>query len=593
MSISKQEFTDAGRAMLGHAQNGQILHISNLVVGSGAAATPDQLWPLVAPITQEMIFAISATQDYGNGTLLVEGSFKSDDAPRPFLLKELGIMAHVNRAGDAPGTDQLYSIANVFAESPDNVDPASPSVHSFKVKLIVDRIPTAGIVIQIGPSENVIGQNIGAETVGPGVYKDAAGNVLNFKRLVQGANMEIHDSDDGNSIYIGTSVLKQNVDLYVPLTYHGISDPNVLFPTIQAAHDYLLQFTIPPDKRATIHVDAGLFQGAGNSPCYCTHPNASQITLIGQPRVDKTIAVGPNYVDASHKNVQINGNISDLFVGQPVYLMNTDTGWAGGCYITAKSGQIVTLSVIKRDTRGTYTINNTGVLGASRLSYYPTMIYLANPNPGQPWAAASLNVVCGENMTVQNLCIIGGYHVLSVPGTRSVISNVFCLGTGGLGATGIATGDNCVVAWPSDVVVTDCDFGLQGFFTAHNLNVNVIANACGCGIASQGVFGAVPGVVTPSGKIYLVHCGTAARNWGSQAEFGNVFFAVNDLGFDAANLGAFIFAHDNFPQLNGTDLRATNMGFINYTKGNGSPTVSCNPPAGQYGLNNNSFIVVT
>jgi hypothetical protein len=462
------------------------------------------------------------------------------------------------------------------------------------LKLVIDRIPTASLTVQIGPSENVLGENIGADTVGPGVYQDAAGNVLKFKRLVQGANMEIHDSEDGNSIYIGTSVLKQNVDLYVPLTYPGINDPNILFPTIQAAHDSLLKFTIPPDKHATIHLAAGQFTGPGNAPCYLTHPNSSQITLIGQPRVDKTVTAGPNYLDASHKNVQISGNIADLVVGYPVYLMNCDTGWAGGAFISAKSGAIVTLTVHKRDTRGTYTINNTGVLGAVRLSYYPSNIYLPNPNPGQPWTGSSLNVVCGNNMTVQNVCIIGGYHVLSVPGTRSVISNVFCLGTGGLGATGIAAGDNCVVGWPSDVIVTDCDFGLSGFFTAHNLNVNVIANGCTVGIAANGVFGAVPGIVTPTGKIYLVHCGGGCRNWGGLTEFGNVFYAVNDTGFEAANLGALVFAHDNYPQLNGTDLYAHGMGFINYTRGNGPPAPSpiCNPAAGAYGQNANAFISV-
>jgi hypothetical protein len=590
MSLAKQEFTNAGRSMLGRAQNGERLTISKIVVGSGSATQPSDLWPLTALVHFEMNCAISTKNDFGDGTLLIEGSLRSIDAPHAFDLKEVGVMAHI-----AAEADRLYSVANVFLEAPDHIDPAAPTIQVFKIKLIIERIPTGNITFSISPSENVVGENLGADTVGPGVYKDAAGNILHFKRLVQGANMDIHDSTDGNSIYVGMNLLPNNVDLYVPMGYANPPAGALLFPTIQEAHDYLLTFTIPPDKRATIHLDAGVFSGAGNSPCAFYHPNASQITVIGRPRVDFTITAGPNYVDATHKNVTLSGNLAALIVGLPVYLMNTDTGWAGGCYITAKAGQVVTLSVIKRDAQTAYNINNSGALGACRLSYLPTVIYEANPNPGQPWAPATSNVICGNNMTVQNLCIIGGYHILSVPGTRSSISNIFCLGTGGDGATGISAGDNCVVGWPSDVVVTDCGFGLGGKFTAHNLNVNVCANACNCGIAAEGVFGAVPGVVTATGKIYLVHNATAARNWGATTEFGNVFFAKNDVGFEAANLGVFIFGNvgGNWPQLNGAnkDLWAHGMGYINYSKG-GGPTPTSTPAANTYGQGDNSFISV-
>ena len=229
MSLAKQEFTDAGRSMLGRAQNHEILTISKIVVGSGSATTPSELWPLIALKTFEMNVVISAKRDYGQGTLLVEGSLRSDTAPHAFLLKEVGIMAHVGNEAD-----RLYSVANVFAGAADLIDPAAPTIQVFKIKLIIDRIPAANLVVNIGPSENVLGENVGPDTVGPGVYRDAAGNVLYFKRLVQGSNMEIHDSTDGNSIYIGTSVLHNNVDLYVPKSYPGITDPEVLFDTIQA-----------------------------------------------------------------------------------------------------------------------------------------------------------------------------------------------------------------------------------------------------------------------------------------------------------------------------------------------------------------------
>ena len=52
MSLSKQEFTNIGRTMLGRAQNGETLHVSKIVVGSGVAAMPADLWPLEDQLTQ-------------------------------------------------------------------------------------------------------------------------------------------------------------------------------------------------------------------------------------------------------------------------------------------------------------------------------------------------------------------------------------------------------------------------------------------------------------------------------------------------------------------------------------------------------------
>ena len=216
MSISKQEFTDAGKSMLGRAQNAERLTISKIVVGSGSAAQPSDLWPLTALKVFEMNVAISTKNDYGDGTLLVEGSLRSDQAPHAFDLREVGVMAHVGTEAD-----RLYSVANCFAEPPNQVDPASPTIEVFKIKLIVDGVPTANVAVSISPSENVVGENIGADIVSPGVYHDALGNVLHFKRLVQGANMDIHDSTDGNSIYIGMNLLPNSVDLYVPMSYVG------------------------------------------------------------------------------------------------------------------------------------------------------------------------------------------------------------------------------------------------------------------------------------------------------------------------------------------------------------------------------------
>jgi hypothetical protein len=203
--------------MLGRAQNTEVLHITKIVVGAGSASQPSQLWPLTALINWKMDVVISSKRDYGQGTLLIEGSLRSDQAPSAFDLHEVGIMAHIGAEAD-----RLYSVANAFTDPVDHIDPAAPTIQVFKVKLIIDRIPAAQLSISIGPSENVVGQNLGADTVGPGVYRDALGNVLNFKRIIKGTSMDIHQvPDDVNptAIYIGVATLTNDLDVYVPMNY--------------------------------------------------------------------------------------------------------------------------------------------------------------------------------------------------------------------------------------------------------------------------------------------------------------------------------------------------------------------------------------
>lgn len=575
--------------MLGRAQAGATLTISKIVVGSGAATVPSQLWPLTALITQEMNVTISSQRDFGDGTLLVEGNFRSDAAPHAFDLREVGVMAHV-----AAEADRLYSVANVFADVPVHIDPAAPVITAFKIKLIVDRIPSANVVVQIGPTEAITGENVGSDTIGPGFYKESIGNVQRFKRAAAGVGMVVTEDVAENVVTFATNQLTVSVDLYVPMNYPSPPPGALLFPTIQDAHTYLLGFRIPADKTATIHLAAGLFQGTGNAPVVFYHPDTTQIRVIGQPRVDKTITAGPNYLDATHKNVTVSGSVADLYVGQPVYLYNCDIGWNGGCYITAKAGNVITLSVLKRDTQTAYTLNNSGNFGVPRLSYFPTIIYLPNPNPGQPWTGNSLNFTCGEGMAVSNVCIIGGYRALSMPG-RGSVTNVQCFCTGGPGGVGIAGGDPLVIGWPSDVVVSDAGTGITGNLIGHNVGVRIIVNACDLGLGITGAAGAVPGVGTTNpAELHLVHCATGARNWGAVTEIGKCLYVKNDTGFDAANLGCFIFGSvgGNWPFQNGKDLYAHGMGFINYSQGGSGLVPNCDPDAGVYGQNANSFISV-
>jgi hypothetical protein len=277
MSINQQEFTDSGRTMLGRAQNAETLNISKIVVGSGSAGQASDLYPLIALINHQLDVVITAKNDDGNGTLTVEGSFNSTDAAALFELRELGVMANV--AGEP---DQLYSVANVLTDTPETIDPASISIHAFKIKLVVDR--ATSVTITIGASNDILAENIGADTVGPGWFGQKVLNTLQFKRAVQGPGVVLTDAVD--TITIGTKVLEADLDLYVPMTNPG-GTPATRFASIQNALDYLADITIPIGRVATIHVDAGQLDTTDS--IIVNHSQGNRIKIIGTLGVTKSI----------------------------------------------------------------------------------------------------------------------------------------------------------------------------------------------------------------------------------------------------------------------------------------------------------------
>lgn len=576
MSLAKQEFTDAGRSMLGRAQNTEILHISKIVVGSGSATAASELWPLTALKTYVMDVTISAKRDYGQGTLLVEGSFRSDAAPHAFDLREIGIMAHIGAEAD-----RLYSVANVLAESPDHIDPAAPTIQAFKIKLVIDRIPTAQLVVTIGPSENVLGSNIGADTVGPGWYKDAAGNILNFKRVIVGTGMEIYDTPtaDPTAIYIGVSTLHNDLDIYVPTNYPGVIDPKVLFPSVQAAHDYLLGFVIPPDKFARIHVGPNILPTA--TTITFSHPNSKQISLIGQPRVERTIAqivgTGPLPLGSTQKEVALVDQ-SLLAVGRNVYLYGCQPTWVGGCKITALRANVVTLSHFRKDTQTVFAPTDT--TANMKLKWYPSCLVNTDPNAFNSLAPC-ISFPNGIKQ-IENMCFEGCGYILQI--TEGLLKN--CQIIGGTGGVTGTFAKRCLnqfqgfFGFIGEIVLSNGGWGVfsLGTITAFDQTVcngnNIGVQASGAGTAIGSITGGMPNTI-----VYLVHnqYGALAGNGGSFVG-GSVFYCENDYGFRAqglsvVSLGA---AYGSFPQHNGIDLSAQGNSYIGYTRW-GQPVPSCDP----------------
>ena len=590
MSLSKQEFTNAGRAMLGRAQNGEVLHITKIVCGDGAASVPADLWPLTALISFKMNVVISTKRDYGQGTLLVEGSLRSDQAPAPFFLKEVGIMAHIGAEAD-----QLYSVANVFTDPPDYIDPAAPTIEVFKIKLIVDRIPTANLVVQIGPSENVTGSNIGAETVGPGWFRDAAGNVLNFKRVIIGTGMEIYEtpiSPGGDAIYIGVKTLHNDLDVYVPPSYPNLPPGALTFATIQAAHDYLLSFTIPSDKFARIHVGPNILSSAVT--IQFTHPNSKQISVLGMPRVDYPItsitATGAPL--GTTKDLAI-ANTAGLVAGQVAYIYNALPNWMGGVKILSVRPNSVTVSHFRKDSRAINTATESG--GTMRLSHHPS--HLVNTNAG---AYNTLDpVISFPNgiRLIQNMTLEGVGYILNIA-DGSVQDCQTCGGTGGVTTTFGKRGINHYVGscnLSGECVFSNSAWGIISFGVFSAFEQTVI-NGCQFGFQPSSLGGALGSITggMPNALGYLVHCqrGVMAGNFLG----GSIFYCENDFGFYAGGnatcyIGA---AYASYPQNNTMDLYAENLSFIGYNRwGQANPTTD--PPAGNLDLaqsNHISFIEV-
>jgi hypothetical protein len=271
MSINRQEFTDAGRDMLGRANNGETLTIAHVVVGETRVAAPADLWPLDVIPGYVMDVVITQQTDQGGGILLIDAAFNSSQAPRAFELCGVGVMAHI-----ANEPDRLYSVANVLATGADNVDPAVESIHAFKIKVVIDR--AANVTVVIGTSQDILGENIGAATVGAGVFSDKLANTLRFKRLVMGTNIEI--VEDADTITISQRTLMVDVDLYVPTTHPDAPSLDVAFPTIQDALDSLSNINIPVERTATIHVQ-GINYSITNT-IVVEHPQSDRIQIIGE-----------------------------------------------------------------------------------------------------------------------------------------------------------------------------------------------------------------------------------------------------------------------------------------------------------------------
>jgi hypothetical protein len=595
MALAQQVFTDVGIDMLGRANAGVLLTISKMVVGAGVAAVEDDIFPLTALINFKANCVIVRKTDLGGGEMLISGVLNEADLTGPpFQLRELGIMAHTGSNGgtrepsDVPGIggsdapvpvpeivpDSLYCASNVFADPPDTITPGGSVTHAFDLTIKIDR--ATNITVVIGDAGVVDCVNIPSDaTVGPGWYASRVGDVFQFKRAVAGTGMELIDG--GDRVTIRQKTLQANLDLYVPTSNPNAPSPDVAFPTIQAAHDYLLGFIIPPDKFATIHVYLGTFNHT--SGILFSHPNSRQISLIGEPRVEKTIT-SVTYVNTSNKDVVVNSS-SGLITGQRVYVAVCAPAWSGGCKINTITGTTLRLSALTRSAR-VYSTNFTGV--AWKLRYYPTVLLFT----GLPVTTPALWFPNGIK-SVENICVDGGdcHSCFAVESGAAVIKNVSAWNavrgiSGGAASVNIA----------GECSVTDCTFGITSLGPIAAFE-QLYINSC-----DQGVLASAPGFAIGSIQagmdttiVYVTRCQFAGvASTGSNLRGGSWWMSTNDTGLNC-QLQSIMTMNVAYPSLvenQTTDLFAQGMSYIQWDR-RSQPAPICNPVAEIVG-NQNSMI---
>jgi hypothetical protein len=272
MSLNHQEFTNAGRDNLGRANNGEKLIIPYVAIGSGHANGPRELWPLEDLIERQLVATITQKKDLGDGILLIDVAFNSSVATERFELREVGVVAHIE--GETP---KLYSVANAFDTGVDQVDPDLESIHAFKIKVVIDRATDVEIVI--GESRDIMAENIGLDTVGPGWFEEKIANTLRFKRIKAGSGIMLEDEPGVITVHGSRGMLEQDLTLYV--RHNPDPDDPTQFATLPAALASIQDIAIPKNRFLTIQHDPGVW--VYTQPVVISHSNALQIRILGAP----------------------------------------------------------------------------------------------------------------------------------------------------------------------------------------------------------------------------------------------------------------------------------------------------------------------
>ena len=108
MITTKPTLTNAGRALLIRALAGETLTFTRMALGSGSLSASQDPDDLTALIHEEMSITPAELDTSQAGLLGITGDFDSEDVPRDFKWRELGIFAK----GSEDNVELLYAYAN-------------------------------------------------------------------------------------------------------------------------------------------------------------------------------------------------------------------------------------------------------------------------------------------------------------------------------------------------------------------------------------------------------------------------------------------------------------------------------------------------
>jgi hypothetical protein len=411
--FQNQILTNVGHDALSIALGGGRLTFYKMQAGQGRMIddTDDTELENADTLIDEVLdFPIINYRIDGKGQITLIGVLASDMVLQGFNLTEIGVFATIEDPGPFGGTpalaryatDILVRTTNPKQAPGDPIDPPGPGdivlyslcnaggtgdyipgipdagstdvVNVIEVTIVIDRADNVIINLLPDPNGGITMNNIGAPTVGAGVYArmipDPSNNFW-FKRLVMGPNIEI--VEDAETVTIGFKTLTVDLDTYV-----ANGNPNVFpdFSTIQNAHNYLLDYNIPSNIVARINVAAGRY--VQTVPTTITHPNASQIQILGAP-IDSSITItNAGTLTGGVGNWTWSFTVSDttgLAIGDGITITGGPTnGIVGHCLITNIVG--TTVSVLLRTT---FPLPGGSVLGAL-ITTYPSKIAPINSN---------------------------------------------------------------------------------------------------------------------------------------------------------------------------------------------------------------------
>lgn len=306
-----QKLTDSGRDVIAKGQTGLRITFTRVQLGRGEPPLeqiPD-MTALVSPVMNCAIVSVARTQ-IGQWTITAKVPLSTIGSD--FYLGEIGVWAE---AGNEP--EVLYGVSIVAPGGvPAIISPemggGSTAEHTIAVAVTVGT--TEEVTAVFDPDIELV--NIGAPSVGPGVYKDRIGVQFRLRRLVAGEGMAIGEEADlvrFSSIAVPSGAMVPFAGRFAPqgwLLCNGAEYPKEEFPALAAllGNTYgggETTFAVPDCRDRTL-VGTSLTKALGTTGGSETHAlTVAQLALHNHQITDNGHDHGSFVLDSGHSHAVI------------------------------------------------------------------------------------------------------------------------------------------------------------------------------------------------------------------------------------------------------------------------------------------------